>query len=159
MACDTYMFDPCPKDFEQGGHESALDRKWARKTYLNLPGGRGAVAAYWAKYLAEQARHQGQMAFVWCAFNIEHLRHMKPSPKHQPGWLVEPEDRIGYIWGGPDLVMLDGKLKPKLAEHGHLPTARAHGARQKSPAQWSVFWTNRPPATTPTASIITRTGV
>jgi hypothetical protein len=87
------------------------------------------------------------MGFVWCAFNCEQLRHLKPSPFRLPGWLIFPNDRIGFIWGGPDKVGADGRVTLK------------HGERGKSPGNWTVFWTTMEPATLPRAGEIVRTGV
>jgi hypothetical protein len=152
-----YLWDPCPMDYEGGGHESGLVRKWAKRTYCNHPGGRGAAQEWWAKYQAEQARHLGTMKFIWCAFNVEQFRHLRQSPFELPGWIVWPRDRIGYVWGGPDMSMVDGKLIETSQAPGHA-IHRAHGERQRSPGQWSAFWTNCEPAEPPGDCMITRTG-
>lgn len=153
-----YLWDPCPMDYEGGGHESGLERRWAKRTYCNHPGGRGAAQEWWAKYQLEQARHLGAMRFVWCAFSVEQFRHLRQSPFELPGWIVWPRDRIGYVWGGPDMGMANGKLVECVGEYEDLEVHRKHGERQKSPGQWSAFWTNCEPANPPGNCMITRTG-
>jgi len=85
-------------------------------------------------------------AVVWCAFNMEQLRILRPSPLELAGWLVVPRKRIGFIWGGETIVTKK--------------TKRIYGERCDSPAQATVFWMNIPPAhRPPVESIILRTGL
>lgn len=135
----TPVFDPCPHDWNSE-QPSGLDVEWPPgPVYCNHPGSRGSAQIWWSKYIAEQERHRGKLRFVWCAFSIEQLRHMRPSPFHLPGWLVMPRDRISFIWGGPS----DDK--------------RTHGEPCKQPTSWTVFWTNVEPATPPSECVIVRT--
>lgn len=78
---------------------------------------------------------------IWCAFSVEQLRHMHPSPFHLPGWLVMPRERVAFIWGGPD----------------DPARGRVHGQPGRSPGNWTVFWSTHPPATPPIESVIVRT--
>lgn len=99
LADDELVYDPCPRSWT--GVECGLESDWTmRNVYCNHPGGRGNAQKWWSKYLAEQERHRGRLKFVWCAFNVEQLRHLRPSPFHLPGWLVMPRERIQFIWGG-----------------------------------------------------------
>jgi len=129
--------DPCPGDWD--GSVSGLDVAWDVATYCNRPGSRGSVAPWWHKYLIEQGHFAGRMRFVWCAFNVEGLRYMTPSPFHLSGWLVMPRERTSFVWGG------------------ETTEAREHGKPAKSPANWAVWWTNVAPATPPVDSVIVRT--
>lgn len=139
------MFDPCPR---QWTGEDRCDVAWwldvvpegmaPAPAYVNHPGGRGEAQRWWTesvRYILSGAD------LIWCAFNVEQLRHMRPSPFALDGWLVLPRERIGYIWGGPDI---EGKRK--------------HGERCKSPSNWSVFWSTMRPAPTPVPCTIVRTG-
>jgi len=131
-------FDPCPSDWTSDDL-SGLDTEWQRNVYCNHPGGRGSAVQWWAKYQSEQRRYKGAQLLVWCAFSVEQLRHMDPSPFHLPGWLVMPRERTAFIWGGATTA------------------ARTHGKPAKSPANWSVWWTNAAPATPPVDCVIVRT--
>ena len=142
-------FDPCPGDWD--GKRDGLTVNWGKRTYCNHPGSRGSTARWWGKYIAEQERHKGRLRLVWCAFNFEQLRHMKPSPMHLPGWLIMPDVRLAYIWGGPDRPEIRDK-KGKIKQ-----SARKHGESMKSPSNWSLFWTNVEPATPPGDCVIVRT--
>jgi hypothetical protein len=130
-------FDPCPGNWN--GMISGLDVDWHRRTYCNHPGSRGSTKIWWEKADNEQRRMWGAMDIVWCAFSIEQLRHMRPSPFSLPGWLVMPRERTAFVWGGKT----DGK--------------RVHGEPAKSPANWACWWTCVPPATPPVDCVIVRT--
>ena len=132
--------DPCPSDWTPDDL-SGLDTRWLSRAYVNHPGARGSSPKWWHKYQLEQQRQGGCMQFVWCAFNIEQLRHLDPSPFHLPGWLVMPRDRTAFVWGG------ETTEKP----------ARIHGEPARSPSNWSVWWTNVAPATPPVDCVIVRT--
>ncbi len=144
-------YDPCPADFDQDGDQDGLTDPWLWPFYCNHPGSRGSAAAWWTRFIAEQQRGKDG---IWCAFNCEQLRHMKPSPYHRPGWLVMPDDRLGFIWGGPDII-----TNEKAVERGEAPKWRRHGSRCESPGNWTVFWSSAEPAPTPSPCVIVRTGV
>lgn len=135
-------FDPCPADWLPE-HGSGLDSVWLENTYVNHPGARGSVVAWWQKYCAQRSRLN---RFIWCAFSIEQFRHMMPSALELHGWLVAPRTRTAFIWGGPDTP-----ATPSSAE-------RLHGQPMKSPGNWAVWWTSVEPEEPPVDSIITRTG-
>lgn len=124
------FFDPCPANWD--GAVSGLSRKWGRSTYLNHPGEHGSAPVWWAKSLEEIIAGNCRK-FIWCAFSVEQLRQMEPSPFLLPGWLVMPKSRIPFI---------DAKT----------------GLPGKQPSNWAVFWTNTKPATPPVDSVIVRTG-
>ena len=144
-------FDPCPSDWDDS-KRNGLEGPWMQRCYCNHPGSRGSTSLWWGKAMAE---HTKGTALIWCAFNCEQLRHMKPSPFMQRGWLVMPEERIGFIWGGPDLTLTDGKMVP--AQPGD-EVHRAHGEIAKSPGNWTVFWSSAEPAPTPKPCVIVPTG-
>ena len=123
-------YDPCPANWVDGD-PSGLDYPWDDlfPVYCNHPGSRGSTKAWWGKFLESECITD----VIWCAFSIEQLRHMDPSPFDMAGWLVMPKKRISFI----------------SAETG-LPG--------KSPANWSVFWTNVRPAAPPVDCVIVRTG-
>lgn len=145
-------FDPCPQDWAPGTHSSGLERRWGDRTYCNHPGDRGSTHQWWGKGVDEVSR--GGIDLIWCAFNVEQIRHMKPSPLRLPGWMVWPRDRIGFIWGGPDIV-----VNEKAVARGADPKWRRHGEICKSPGNWTVFFSTLEPAPTPSPSLIVRTGV
>ncbi len=134
-------FDPAPKNWKPGS-KSGLGKPWRFPCYLNHPGSRGSAVRWWEKSMHEGAATK---PFIWCAFAIEQLRHMDPSPFELSGWLVMPETRIGFIWGGKTMTPDRG-------------ARRVHGERNRQPANWTVFWSTRKPATPPVASIIVPTG-
>ncbi len=143
-------FDPCSKTWKQGDPDGLSMSHWCQRFYCNHPGSRGSTAPWWAKTCEEMDK--GARG-IWCAFNCEQLRHMKPSPYHRPGWLVMPAERLGFIWGGPDIV-----TNEKAVERGEAPKWRRHGSRCQSPGNWTVFWSSAKPAPTPSPSVIVRTG-
>jgi hypothetical protein len=136
-------FDPCYWDWKPGD-PSGLDIAWEDPTYCNHPGSRGSTALWWRKYRSESWR---LAQFIWAAFSVEQLRHMRPSCLELPGWLVAPRTRVAWLWGGPDAPAADGRA------------ARVHGQPMRSPGNWSVFWTTCKPARPPVESIVIRTGV
>jgi len=148
---DDDVFDPCPGTWKPTD-ASGLEIDWGRRVYVNHPGSRdGSAQRWWTKAMDEQDRQNGRMALVWCAFNVEQLRHLSPSPFHLPGTLVMPRARTAFIWGGPDIAeKRDGKGKVRKA-------ARVHGQPMKSPGNWTVFWTTEEIPTPPVRSIIVRT--
>lgn len=159
--CQTY-FDPCPQTWSDA-QGSGLCKNWGPRNYVNHPGARGSSAIWWAKANAERALGK---ELIWCAFSVEQLRHMRPSPFRLPGWLVLPRERIGFVWGGPDMYRI-GKSS-KLYTESEIKTmhdvdtvtlARKHGEQQTSPGNWTVFWASVKPAPTPVASEIVRTGL
>lgn len=143
------IFDPCPADWD--GEISGLDIQWGSPCYCNHPGSRGSTGRWWSKYQREQERHGGRLKFVWCAFSVEQLRHMYPSPFSQPGWLVMPRERESFVWAGPDIA------ERKNAAGRIVQSARHRGEPMTSPSNWSVWWTTEPPATPPVKSVIVRT--
>lgn len=145
-------FDPCPQDWDEKLDFCGLDELWPSRFYVNHPGARGSSQPWWSKATDELIGHGLDGAFVWCAFSHEQLRHLYPSPFHMPGWLVMPRDRIGFYWGGPDMI-----VNEKAVENGAEPKWRLHGDQAKTPGNWTVFWTNKPPAPTPTPCVIERT--
>jgi hypothetical protein len=75
------------------------------------------------------------------------------------GWLVMPKVRIGFVWGGPDMVKDDkGKLVPREEKFSDRATMRHHGQAMNSPGNWTVFWSSVEPAETPVPCDIIRTG-
>ena len=143
--------DPCPRDWDGVDRpDSIFD-----SSYWNYPGTRGGVGEFWRRCLLS-VEAGGSVA--WCAFSSEQPRHMVPSPYTLPGWLVMPRARIGFIWGGPDMVKVDGKLIEQNASAEDLPLARTHGEACRSPGNWTIFWTNREPAEPPEECTIVRTG-
>lgn len=141
------VFDPCPQDW-QGA--DGLSIPWQWPAYCNHPGGRGSVAKWWRKYLVECLARVGQalplQPFIWCAFNPEQYRYMRPSALELPGWLVMPRDRrIDFCWGGPTYQPPKGK-------------PRVHGQPSGSPGHCTTFWSTVEPAEPPVDCIITRTG-
>jgi len=133
-----WWHDPCPSDWQEGD-PSGLEIDWAANVYCNHPGAkRGSAARWWRKAMDEQCEK-----LIWCAFNIEQVRHCYPSQFDIPGWLVMPRTRTSFIWGGPT---------------GWNGTSRVHGEPGKSPGNWSVWWTNIEPAKPPKECIIHRTG-
>ena len=141
------VFDPCPTEW-QPGEPSGLDIPWETGSYVNHPGSRGSAQRWWLKYQAERQRLDHMLRFIWCAFNIEQLRHLDPTPLGQPGFLVMPRNRTPFIWGGPNIaekVNSEGKVTA---------SARIHGAPMKQPGNWSVWWSTEKPAKPPVESII-----
>lgn len=137
-------FDPCPEDWTPD-QPDGLTVPWTGPVYVNHPGARGSTAAWWGKYLTERTRQGAELPFVWCAFSIEQLRHMRPSALELPGWLIAPRERTAFIWGGPDMPAEKGKA------------ARVHGRPMKSPGNWAVWWSTVKPAMPPVDCIITQT--
>jgi hypothetical protein len=134
--------DPCPRQWKPWGNIDGLQTKWSRKVYCNPPGGRGAPQAWWSKYIEERDRlikddPSQPMEFIWCAFNIEQLRYLEPSPLSLPGYLVMPKKRVAFEKGG---------------EGVHV------GPTPKSPSNWAVWWTTVKPSCPPDPSIIQLTG-
>lgn len=126
-----WWFDPCPAE-RPASFDDGLAIEWPGAVYCNHPGGRGQAKVWWSKFHAGMMRHAPGSRYLWCAFSVEQLRHLRPSPFHIPGWLVMPRQRVAFI---------DGRT----------------GEVAKSPAQWTVFWCNVAPATPPVESIIVRT--
>jgi hypothetical protein len=134
-------FDPCPENPTVDGLDMSI--KWANgPTYVNHPGkGRGSAQAWWDRVNTYQP-------VIWCAFNIEQMRVLDPSPLNLPGWLVMPGRRLSFIWGGPEeFVNKKGET-----------VFRKAGEPAKSPGNWTVFWTNVCPAPTPEECFELRTG-
>lgn len=131
-------FDPCPADWHES-YGDYLERSWKGRypIYCNHPGGRGNVAKWWGRCAKEL---EAGRDVIWCAFSVEQLRTMEPSPLDMPGWLVMPKKRLSFIWGGPDM------------------DKREHGKPGKSPSNWTVFWSSVEPAETPDECRILRTG-
>lgn len=147
------FFDPCPQ-VRPDGFDGLLT-SWLASWYANHPGSRGSARIWWAKaYIELQKGSDG----IWCAFSIEQLRHMKPSPLSLAGYLVLPHRRVKFIWGGPNMVMVKGKLVPQTKETLRLPIRRHHGEEVGGPGNWTVFWSSRKPAPTPKPCDIIRTG-
>lgn len=121
--------DPCP----EGADFDGLQLPWHGPVYCNHPGSRGSARVWWSKALDEGAADPSRLPFIWCAFSVEQLRHLDPSPFMLPGWMVMPRVRIKYI-------------------------RQETGKREGSPTHWSVFWCNVPPAQPPEHSLIVRTG-
>lgn len=134
----TAWFDPCPGDWSPS-EPSGLDVRWDSPCYLNHPGGRGEHLRWWAKYITEQP-----CDFIWCAFNAEQLRHLRPSPLALDGWLVLPRQRIRFVWGGATFTPARGK-------------PRVHGEPARSPGNWAVFWSTVRPAQPPAECELVRT--
>lgn len=158
-------FDPCPQRWRPGDG-SGLGLAWGPSFYCNHPGARGSTSPWWEKFISSLDCYSKG---VWCAFSVEQLRHMRPSPFHRHGWLTMPSERIGFIWGGPTLFAKDdGKGKAKgvtekpdlalLGLDGKPVIKRQHGERATSPGNWTVFWSSVKPAKPPVECIIVRTG-
>lgn len=147
-------FDPCPAQWD--GVADGLEVPWGRSTYCNHPGSRGGVVKWWDKAVREM--NEGK-ELIWCAFSAEQPRYMHPSLYELPGWIVMPRARLSFIWLGPDMVKVKGKLTERMPEHGDMPIARIHGNPGKSPGNWTVFWTSVAPAEVPEDCVIMRTGV
>ena len=128
--------DPCSRAW-QPSHPSGLDSDWGKRFYCNHPGARGSTLLWWEKFVLELNKGGDG---IWCAFSVEQLRHMHPSPLETPGWLVMPRKRIGFVWGGQDT------------------DKRKHGEAGKSPGSWTVFWSSVEPAETPIECVVVRTG-
>ncbi len=145
-------FDPCPRDWEPGDPSGLLDLSWPydRGVYCNHPGSRRSTVEWWAKFVSELGLDEPG---IWCAFNCEQERHMCPSPWSIPGWFVRPRERLGFIWGGPDII-----TNEKAVAKGEAPKWRRHGSRCESPGNWTVFWSSAKPAPTPSPCVIVRTG-
>lgn len=135
-------FDPCPQDWSPS-RPSGLEVRWPTDTYVNHPGARGSTPHWWQAYMDRSALLP---RFIWCAFSVEQLRHMRPSALELPGWLVAPRERTAFIWGGPDTPATKTSAE------------RIHGQPMKSPGNWAVWWTTVKPAKPPIESIVTRTG-
>jgi hypothetical protein len=129
--------DPCPEFYVPGQHTCGLEYDWQTSFYCNHPGARGSTPPWWSKFHKSLSHGTG----IWCAFSVEQLRHMNPSPFEIPGWLVMPKERIGFVWGGPDI-----------------PGKRKHGQRMRSPGNWTVFWSSVEPAEPPSPCVIVETG-
>lgn len=144
------FFDPCGRDWKKGD-PSGLDIAWLRNApyYVNHPGSRGSVVKWWPKFLHELK--EGIGVGIWCAFSVEQIRHMRPSPFELDGWLVLPRERVPFIWGGPDKQVGTHK---KTGE----PIIRKYGEPATSPGNWTVFWSTENPATPPVESEIVKTG-
>ena len=142
-------YDPCPHDWTPGDASGLDDYPYPRSFYANHPGSRGSTGLWWPKFVSELGPEHG----IWCAFNDEQLRHMYPSPYHLRGWLVMPRECLGFIWGGPDII-----VNKKAVEGGAEPLWRRHGDRCKSPGNWTIFWTSAKPAETPSECVIVPTG-
>lgn len=138
--------DPCPKDWD------GIDRPDLvyDRSYWNYPGSRGGTQEFWRR--AMKSIDAGGKA-MWCAFSAEQPRHMRPSPWKIPGWMIMPRVRIGFTWGGPDIVT------NKLAvSSGAEPKWRRHGDLGSSPGNWTIFWSSVEPAEPPSECVIVRTG-
>ena len=133
------FFDPCPATWSRD-HPSGLDIPWPSTIYCNHPGARGSAVEWWAKCMATRACFGDDMRLVWCAFSVEQLRHMRPSPFELDGYLVMPRARVGFVWGGPT------------------KGSRVHGEVARSPANWTVFWSSEEVADPPAESVVVRTG-
>jgi len=144
------LFDPCSALWTPA-MPSGLDIPWEDPSYCNHPGSRGSAQRWWAKYLSEQKRQGGRVRFVWCAFNVESLRHLRPSPFHLAGWFVWPRDRISFIWGGETIPAKFDKKRKRWTKE------RKRGQPAQSPGNSAVFWTNVPPANPPIECVIVRT--
>lgn len=127
---ETYFFDPCPSEWAPGDLDG-LEIPWKELSYCNHPGSRGSAAKWWTKFVYEMCRFD-RPAFIWCAYSIEQLRQLDPSPLQLSGWVVIPKKRIAYI-------------------------DQRTGERGKSPAQASFFWSSVTPAEPPEECIITPT--
>lgn len=155
------IFDPCPATW-QPGDPSGLDIPWEPGCITNYPGGRNRFKPWWVKFHEEHERVAGigrRLDIVWVMFNIEQMRHAQRieralgllSFRSLDGWLVLPDDRTPFVWGGPDLGEKrdkDGKVTQK---------ERKHGEPAEHPGNWSAFWTNMPPATPPESCDVWRT--
>ena len=133
------LYDVCPRIWD--GQDMTVDR-WGRYNYVNHPGARGSVKLWWGR--AIEALAQGKEV-IWCSFNDEQHRHMYPSLYEVPGWLILPRTRIKFVWGGPDVLLKNGKW-------------RYHGDIGKSPGNYTTFWSSVKPATPPVDCVIVRTG-
>ncbi len=148
-------FDPCPQVRPDGFDGLLTDWFKFKSWYANHPGSRGSAKVWWEKAHTElQKGSEG----IWCAFNSEQLRHMKPNPLSIDGYLVLPHNRLKFIWGGPDMVKVKGKLVPQTEETMDLKIYRAHKELVASPGNWSVFWSSVKPAKTPEPCDIIKTG-
>lgn len=135
------FFDPCPESPVLDG----LTMPWpARPRYINHPGGkRGVGQAWWAR-----AQERPDLPLVWCAFSVEQLRTLNPSPLTLPGYLYLPKKRLRFIWGGPaGFTNSKGKL-----------VKRTPGEPARSPSNWAVFWSNVVMGPTPEPCFEVRTG-
>jgi hypothetical protein len=128
----TAVFDPCPEWWNEKDLPSGLDTPWTFPAYINHPGSRGSTAKWWAKAHSERLAANDWTDMIWCAFSVEQLRHMDPSPFFMDGWLIMPHKRIKFINGS---------------------TGEVAG----SPANWTVFWSSKKPAATPEGALIVRT--
>lgn len=148
-ACRTLRtrapFDPCRHDWTPD-QPSGLDVAWTGPTYCNHPGARGSTVAWWGKYVRERAAAGGRLPLVWCAFNIEQFRHMRPRATLMDGWLVLPDERVAFIWGGPD----DPENLPKRQR-------KLHGQPGSAPGHWAAWWTTEKPAPVPQPCAVIRT--
>lgn len=147
-------FDPCPSNWD--GVTNGLLVSWMLSNYVNHPGERGGVVNWWEKSVQEMVDGK---ELIWCAFSVEQFRYMHPSPLQMPGWLIMPRRRLPFIWQGPDMTKVGGKLVEKLPEHGLALVARKHGEPGKSPGNWTVFWSSVAPAEVPEDCVIIPTGV
>jgi hypothetical protein len=168
------VFDPCPGTW-QPGDPSGLEIHWQWPAYVNHPGSRGSAQKWWSvaqlqtwtrcrcrvtavppnytkrcKECGERlmGRPLEQSPLIWCAFSVEQLRHMRPSPLEIPGTLVAPRERVAFLWGGDS-----GRPEKGGA-------MRIHGAPMRSPGNWTVFWASAgvEVATPPVESIVVPTG-
>ena len=142
------VFDPCPS-FWQEHQGSGLDVAWQSPVYCNHPGEKRSTPPssqlWWSKCIAERAIN-GPIDVVWALFSIEHLRYMRPSPLRLDGYLILPDTRIQWTWGGPTMTPKNGK-------------PRVHGQPQKGPGNWSAFWSSvKPDRDTPAPCEFFRTG-
>jgi len=132
-------FDPCPR-YKCETYDG-LKNEWdGNAFYVNHPGGRGNAQLWWEKTRAESC--DLEVPFIWCAFNIEQLRTLKPSPLVTPGYIIAPKKRLKFLWGGPTQE----------------DPPRIHGEPCKSPTRWTVFWSSAMPANPPEDCYIWETG-
>lgn len=126
--------DVCPQDNDNSNWNGLLEAWPGRNIYCNHPGGRGNAQRWWGRYRGWIHYYEG-CRFIWCAFNIEQLRMLYPSPLETRGTLVMPRKRLKF----------------------HAPD----GSVPMSPRYASAFWLNysSPTNEPPDDSIITLTGV
>lgn len=138
-------FDPCPGHWTPD-KPSGLDIPWMNDAYVNHPGGRGQLDLWWDKMLREMDKRG--IDVIWCAFNHEQFRRAEPRAWMMPGYMVLPDTRIRYIWGGKTGWYKSGKTR----------VHRVHGEAMRSPTNYSTFWTSAFPKPTPDPCTIVPTG-
>lgn len=137
----TIDLDPCPNpnvlnwravdNVDVSNFEDGLACEWHGNVYCNPPGANSgeSVKPWWAHHLKERAAGNLER-LVWCFFNNEHTRHLDPSPWELPGYMVIPRVRVAFL---------------------------KDGVRQKSPRNWTWFWTTERPARPPVDCFIVPT--